>query len=232
MITLHKFGPQFGLPDPSPFVQKAEVLLKISGVPFKTSSGDLRRAPKGKMPFIEEDGKLIGDSTLIRLFVEQKYGVDFDRHLSPLEKGTAWAVEKMLEDNLYWATVNERWMDDENFEKGPNHFFDRAPALIRPLLIPMIRRKVRKNLFAHGLGRHTKAEITALAARAIEATSLVLGDKTYLMGSQKCGADATAYAFIAANLTPFFKSELRVVTEKYPNLVSYCERMKREFYPQ
>jgi hypothetical protein len=28
MITLYAFGPAFGLPDPSPFVTKAEVLLK------------------------------------------------------------------------------------------------------------------------------------------------------------------------------------------------------------
>lgn len=231
MITLYTFGPQFGLPDPSPFVQKTEVLLRISGVPFKTSSGDLRRAPKGKMPFIEEDGKLMGDSTLIRLHLEKKYGVDFDKHLTPLQKGTAWAVEKMLEDNLYWATVYERWLDDDNFDRGPRHFFDRAPAPLRPLIAKMVRRIVRKNLHAHGLGRHTNAEIIALASRAIEATANVLGNNTYLMGDQKCGADATAYAFIESNLTPLFKSELRPVTQKYPNLVAYCERMRKEFYP-
>lgn len=232
MITLHTFGPQFQLPDPSPFVQKADVLLKISGIPFKTCIGNLRRAPKGKMPFIEEDGKLLGDSTLIRLHLEQKYGVDFDKHLTPLQKGTAWAVEKMLEDNLYWATLNERWMDDDNFNKGPRHFFDAAPVLIRPIIVTTIRRLVRKNLYAHGLGRHTNQEITALAARTIEATANVLGDNTYLMGAHKCGADATVYAFTAANLTPHFRSELRTATQKYPNLVAYCDRMKREFHPQ
>jgi glutathione S-transferase len=231
MITLHVFGPQFGLPDPSPFVHKAEVLLKLSGVPFKVCTGDLRRAPKGKMPFIEEDGKLMGDSTLIRLHLEQKHGVDFDKSLTSLQKGTAWAVEKMLEDNLYWAVVNERWLNDENFDKGPRRFFDAVPAMIRPIIVPMVRRTVRKNLHAHGLGRHTNAEIVALASRAIEATANVLGDNTYLMGTQKCGADATVYAFIASVLTPFFKSELRPVAQRFPNLVAYCDRMQREFYP-
>jgi hypothetical protein len=32
VITLHTFGPAFGLPDSSPFVTKADVLLKLSGV--------------------------------------------------------------------------------------------------------------------------------------------------------------------------------------------------------
>jgi hypothetical protein len=34
MITLKGFGPAFGLPDPSPFVTKVEMLLKMAGLPY------------------------------------------------------------------------------------------------------------------------------------------------------------------------------------------------------
>ncbi len=34
MITLCTSGPMFGLPHPSPFVIKADVLLKMSGVEY------------------------------------------------------------------------------------------------------------------------------------------------------------------------------------------------------
>ena len=52
MITLAAFGPAFGLPDPSPFVIKVEILLKIAGQPYgkDTSMRAFRRAPKGKVP--------------------------------------------------------------------------------------------------------------------------------------------------------------------------------------
>ena len=48
MITLYTFGPMFELPDPSPFVMKAEVLLKmgelaLSGVYVAVSTS----SPKG-----------------------------------------------------------------------------------------------------------------------------------------------------------------------------------------
>jgi len=231
MITLETFGSMFGLPDPSPFVTKADVLLKMSGVPYQSSTGHFRDAPKGKMPFIVEGGKKLGDSTFIRLLLEQKYGVDFDKHLSANEKGIAWTVEKMLEDNLYWAIVHARWLIDDNFYKGPVHFFDDAPAFIRPLIVSMVRRTVRRNLHGQGLGRHSTAEIATLANKAIDALAAILGDKPYLMGAHKCGADATAFAFTLSMLCPLFDTPIRTHAETHKNLVAYCDRMQQEFYP-
>jgi glutathione S-transferase len=230
MITLQTFGPMFGLPDPSPFVTKADVLLKISGLPFQTKAGNFREAPKGKMPYIEEEGIKIGDSTLIRLHLEKKHAVDFDKHLSPGDKGIAWAVEKMLEDNLYWAIVRARWMDDANFAKGPSNFFRSIPAPIRPLMTAMIRRKVRGNLHSQGLGRHSLSEVAELANRATDALAAVLGDKPYLMGANKCGADATAFAFGAGVLCPLFDTPIQTHAAKHQNLVAYCDRLRKEFY--
>lgn len=231
MITLHTFGPMFGLPDPSPFVTKADVLLKMSGLPFRTVIGNLRKAPKGKMPYIDDDGVGIGDTTLIRLHLEKNYGIDFDQHLSPAEKGISWSVEKMLEDNLYWALLHARWVDDANFKRGPERFFDLAPALIRPVIVAMVRRQVRKNLRAHGLGRHTDAEIVMLANRSIDALAAILGDKPYLMGTKPCGADATALAFVASVLTTHFETPIRLYAEGHKNLASYRDRLMVEFYP-
>ena len=73
MITLHTFGPMVGRPDPSPFVTKAAVLLKLSGLPANTVIGDLRKAPKGNLPNLEDDGKVMGDSTLMRLHLDGKH---------------------------------------------------------------------------------------------------------------------------------------------------------------
>jgi hypothetical protein len=47
IITLHTFGPYFGLPDPGPFVMKVMLLLKFAGLPYKEKPGGLARAPKG-----------------------------------------------------------------------------------------------------------------------------------------------------------------------------------------
>src|SRR5215467_6184299 len=102
MITLYTFGPAFGLPDPSPFVTKAEILLKMAGLPYRTDTTGFRNAPKGKLPFIDDDGERIADSTFIRLHIEKKYGFNFDGGLDQEHRAIAWAFEKLAEDNLYW----------------------------------------------------------------------------------------------------------------------------------
>ena len=89
MITLYTFGPAFGLPDPSPFVTKAEVLIKMSGLPYRTDTKGFPTAPKGKLPYIDDDGTIIADSTFIRMHLERKYRIDFDQGLSPAERGVA-----------------------------------------------------------------------------------------------------------------------------------------------
>ena len=232
MITLFTFGPAFGLPDPSPFVTKAEVLLKLSGLPCKTSTRGLRGAPKGKLPYIDDDGVIVADSTLIRLHLEERHGIDFDKGLSPAEKGVAWAFEKLCEDHLYWAVVHSRWMDRANFDQGPRRFFDIAPAPIRPLVIWAIRRRVRRDLHGQGLGRNERAEIEKLAMRGIGAIADQLGDKPYLMGMAPCGADATTFAWVLSILCPRFETPLRHAAGQRANLVAYRDRGLRQWFPE
>jgi len=50
VITRYTFGSDFGLPDPSPFVTKAEVLLKMAGLPYRTTCPDSGRRPRAKLP--------------------------------------------------------------------------------------------------------------------------------------------------------------------------------------
>jgi len=232
MITLYTFGPAMGLPDPSPFVTKAEVLLKLSGLPYKTDSTGFKKAPKGKLPYIVDDGTVVADSSFIRRHLEKKHGIDFDKGLSAAERGTAWAFEKLCEEHLYWGIVQARWMDDANFDAGPRAFFDRAPAPLRPLVIRMVRRQVGKSLHAQGFGRHTDAEIAELCARDLIAISDFLGSKPYLMGANPCGADATLFSFLAGALCDRFKTPIRDAAAGKANLVAYCQRGFQQWFPE
>lgn len=231
MITLFGSGRNFGLPDASPFVTKAEVLLKMSGLPYRFEKMSFSRAPKGKIPYIEDDGVLLGDSTLIRLHLEDKYGVVFDDGLTDCERAVSWAFEKMVEEHLYFAIVHARWIDRAEFDKGPRRFFDTVPAVARPIAIVMVRRMVRRQLHEHGMGRHSHEEITRLAIRDLNAIDAFLEGKSWLMGEKPCAADASVWSMVAGLLTPHFDNPLRHHGEGLPNLVAYRDRGMARWFP-
>lgn len=230
MIKLFAFGPGFGLPDPSPFVMKGELLLKMAGLPYEVDTRGFNRAPKGKLPYIDDDGVIVADTFLIRSHLEQRHGIDFDGGYDARSRATAFAVEKMLEEHLYFALVHERWIKIENFKRGPASFFKGVPALVRPLVQRMVRGQVRKTLHGHGLGRHSEAEIVAMACADLDALSALIGERPCLLGDRPCGTDATVLAFVAGTLCDRFDTPVRTHAEKLTNLVAYRDRWMAHYY--
>jgi glutathione S-transferase len=231
MITLYGSGPMFGLPDPSPFVVKAEMLLKISGVPYKKAQMSFSAAPKGKIPYIEDKGRFLGDSHFIRRHLEQDYKIDFSGGYDARTLAVGWAIERMLEEHLYFLNVHSRWMDDGNFEKGPRQFFDDAPAPIRPVVRTMIRRKVGKMLKGQGLGRHTEAERLELAQGDIDCVETLISGGGYALGATPCATDATVFPFLLSAAAPYFNSQAGDYIRTRPKLVTYLARMEAAYFP-
>ncbi|WP_257448998.1 glutathione S-transferase family protein [Archangium lipolyticum] len=231
MITLACTGSQFGLPEASPYVTKTEIHLRMAGLAYKKVPAMPNASPKGQLPFIEDAGELVADSTFIRAHIERKYGVDLDAGLDPVQRAQAWAIERMLENQLGWVSTWFRFMVPENFEKGPSHWFDGAPEAMRGQLRKGLLESVGTNLRAVGVSRHAPEEIAGLGERSLSALSSLLGDKPFLFGERPTGTDAVAFSILAGMLTPFFDSPLRRKAEGYANLTAYTARMMARFYP-
>lgn len=231
-LTLYTTRAGFGLPDTSPFVIKTDVQLKMAGLAYDKESTIPPRAPNGKLPFIDDHGEVVSDSTFIRAHIECKYGVDLDHSLNAYQRAQAWDIERLLEDHLYFAMVWFRWIDPENFAKGPAHFADEAPEEQRAQLCRELQARKMAELQAQGLGRHSPGKIAELAGRSIDALAQLLGEQPYLMGASPSGVDATALGVLASTATPFFDTPLRHAVEARPNLVAYIARMMRRYYPE
>ena len=231
MITLYGAGEGFGLPEISPYVTKTEVQLKMAGLAYERARSWPQDAPKGQLPFIEHEGERIGDSTFIRLHLEDAFGLDFDEGLDARQRAEAWAVERMAENHLCWAVAYFRWLVPENFEKGPAHFFDDVPEPMRESLKAEILAQTEAGMRANGVARHSEPEIVAMALKSLASLSAILGDRAYLMGSRPCGADATVFAVLAALYTPYFPCQLRTAALRFANLTAYCDRLMALFYP-
>ena len=228
MITLYGFGPFCGLPDGSPFVLKVMTLLNFAGVDYREERSTYSRAPKGKLPFIDDDGRIVADSTFIRWHIEKTRGIDFDRHLTAEQRAIAWAVEKMCEDHLYWLMVRDRWLDDGNFARGPAKFFESVPSPVRPFAQWLVRRKIANRLHLQGAGRYSADEAARLSAQAVETLAALIDDKPYLFGDAPCAADAAVFSFLA---WPISQSSLRDAVESRANLVAYRDRIMQKYFP-
>ena len=229
MITLYGFYPALGLPDGSPFVMKAEILLRMAGLAYKKNS-ELApdQGPKGKLPVIDDGDERVPDTTFIRAHIERKYGFDFDQVLDKTERAEAWAIERMLEDHIYWAGVYMRWAIPENFEKGAARFFDGLPEAVRD----GAKARVLGYLQGQGLGRHTTDEVVWLADRSLGALSALLGKRAWLMGDAPCGADATMTGILGMILTQALDTALRRRAIGYANLAAYVDRAIPHFFPE
>ena len=234
MITLYHFGPFRGLPDPSPFCLKVDAYLRMAGLEFTSSPGaaNLRKAPKGKLPFITDDGRTIADSAFIIAYLKERYGDPLDGHLDREQKAIAHAFIKMMDEDLYWCLIHSRWMDDNVWPAVREEFFEKLPFPMRTVIFAMVRRQVRKSLYLQGNGRHSDAERLEIAKQDLNALSVFLGDKPYFFGDRPSTLDAAAYAFLAEIIVPPLEFPLREYACACANLVSFCNRIRGKYYCQ
>jgi glutathione S-transferase len=204
----------------------------MAGLAYEKRQANPAQGPKGQIPFIDDDGRLVGDSAFIRMHIEREYGVDLDQGLTPLERATAFAIELAIDRELAPAVTYFRWMVPETFEKGPALFFNQVPPEQREAFKREMVERVRASFLARGIGRHTETEIAMLAQRSFDALELFIGEKSFLMGEEPCGADAFVFATLAAAMTPFFDTPVRDDAISRPRLVSYVTRMMDRFFPE
>ncbi len=232
MITLHQFAPVWGLPNASPFCMKVENYLRMANLPYRTQTVfNPAKAPKGKLPYITDGTHTVADSGFILDYLKTTYGDGLDAHLTAAERAQALALQRLLEEHLYWCAVYDRWAVDGNWALVQPAFFGALPPGVRGLVARLARRGQLRELHGQGIGRHTAGEIYALGNTDLTALSHALDDKTYLLGDRPTSLDAIAYAFVANLVSVPLSSPLTRHARMLQNLVLYAERMKQRYYP-
>lgn len=231
MIKLFIFPPCWGMPSSSPFCIKVEAYLKMAGFSYETvHMSDPRKGPKGKLPFIEHEGKRMGDSHLIINYLEQCRQTPMDAHLSDGQKALSLITRRMLDEHLAWVIIYMRWAPEKNAKIIKNTFFATIPKLIRGFLFRRIRRYMLQSIRLQGISRHSVEEICSLAKEDIQALSVLLGNNTYFFGDAPSTLDAVAYAYLASIIHAPIESPIKRFTLEQTNLVNLCERIDAQYF--
>ena len=232
MIKLYSFGENFSVIDPSPFVLKVDAYLRMANIEYETIATleNLKNSPKGKLPFIDDNGVLIGDSQLIIEHLKRNSAQDLDRQLTAQQRAICYLVTKSLDENLYFILVYSRWCRDDSWPQIKQAFFANLPFPIKQIVPNMLRKKAIKGLHGQGIGRHSNSEIQRMLKQNLQSLSDLLADKQYFVTDQPCSLDACAFAFLAAFILVDLDNPYNDIARQYSSLVDYCNRIQQQYY--
>lgn len=207
---------------------KVELYLRMAGVAYKTQETlDLRRAPKGKLPWIESEGHAYADSQQIVEYLEKEHGsrvpgvaaTDHDLH----------ALRRTTEEGLYFAIVYFRWLNEPSWEQTRQLYFGSLRRPLRDMASLVGRRALGKQLRAQGYGRHRPDEVLARGAADLDALAARVPQKLWLHGDSPGLLDAVCYAFVANIIELPIETPLKEHALGLRTLVDHAHRMRSKF---
>jgi glutathione S-transferase len=230
-ITLFQFRPMFGVPNLSPFCCKLETWLRIARIPYDVVESDPRKAPKGKLPFIEDGGVRLGDSSLIIDHLKRTRGVDPDARLDAGQRTTALLVQRTLEEHYAFVTLYTHFIRPEGWQHT-RATFDPVPVIIREVVQRMVRGRMRKILWTQGILRHSDEDIIEAGLDDWRAVLAVMSGGPFFFDDQPTGTDAIVFGALATTVLTPIESPIRDLMKSDPRCVAYAERMLAKFFPE
>jgi glutathione S-transferase len=233
MIILYQLARTWGIPNPSHFCVKVETYLRITKLPYEIIETLPLKAPRGKLPYILDDGRIVSDSRIILNYLKIRYGDLDEGILTSEQKGIAISLQRLLEEHLYWISMATRWRYTEvNWQTNKQAIFGGLSPVARSLAATLYLIKINSQIKGQGIGRLTFEEMFALGQEDICCLADVLGSKPYFMGNTPTSLDATAYGILVNTLACPIESPLKEYALSHQNLSAYCQRMQAEFFPE
>jgi len=231
-IKLFQFPRRFGIPNLSPFCCKLETWLRIAGVPYEiVETPDPRKGPKRKLPFIEDSGVRIADTSIIIDHLKRTRDVDPDARLDASQRATALLVQRTLEEHYAFVVAYTHLVRDE----GGRHTrarSDSVPSIVRPLVIRTVQKQIKNLLWQQGILRHADKDIIESGVRDWRAVLAVMSDGPFFFGGEPTSVDAIVFGTLATSVLTPVESPIRDFLRSQPACVAYAERMRERFFPE
>ncbi|KAK7456551.1 hypothetical protein BaRGS_00039349 [Batillaria attramentaria] len=228
-VILHQIGRGPYAPSMTPYAVKLETYLRMAKIPYQNCH-DMKPSGKGKWPWVEYNDDKVSDSALCITYLNRVRGVDLNSRLTPAERATALAFQRLAEDSLYWVLLVQRWVHEPSMEFFRACFgvFFVSRIFLRWIFMP----KMKKYAWSQGLGRHSRDEVLDIARENFKALADFMGQKKFLMGDEPCETDCTVFGMLSQVYWQCpGQTVATIFKEEFPTLVAYCERMRSKFWP-
>ncbi len=218
----------------SPFVEKVIRGLELKKLDYEVfeprSPMDIASAnpTTGKMPAVEIDGERGYDSTFILRRLDELAPEPPLLSGDPVTAAKQRQLEDWADEAFYWYTMAFRWTP-KNASATANQILGNLPLLLRPFVVPIVRRKITAMTKAQGMGRLPEDVLQREYVGCLEDLEQILGDHEFFFandGDTPSVADLAVYGQLTMadnEVTP----ETRRAVRDRPGLVEYMKRVKR-----
>jgi glutathione S-transferase len=221
MLTLYSYPPLFGVADNNGYGLKVYAFLKLARVPFTHEHiFDASKAPRGQLPYIVDDGDVVGDSGTIIKHLTGKYRLSIDAALTQAQRTQDLLVTRMLDD-LYWVMSYSRWKDERYWPKFRDALKREHPQLSDEGLLKAKEFNAQRYYYA-GIGRYDPNAAIARGLADLAAIADLIPARGYVHGDTPTGIDAALYGFIANIYFYDIDTPLKQFVVAHDNIVRHC----------
>lgn len=230
MITLYSYPELFGVADNNGYGLKIVAFLRLAGLPFAHRHVvDTSAAPRGQLPYIDDDGEIVGDSEAIIAHLTRKYGVTLDAGLTLAQRDTALLVTRMLDD-LYWVMSYSRWKDAAFWPAFSAALRREHPDITDETLVKAREYNAQRYHF-QGIGRYAPEAVYARGLADLQVLAHLVPAQGYVFGPTPSSLDAAIYGFIANIHFYAIDTPLRLFVAEHGNLVRHCRAIHEAIAP-
>jgi glutathione S-transferase len=221
MLTLYSYPPLFGVADNNGYGLKVYAFLKLAGVPFTHEHiFDAAKAPRGQLPYIVDDGDVVGDSGTILNYLTEKYRLTIDAALTQAERTQNLLITRMLDD-LYWVMSYSRWKDERYWPQFRDALKREHPQISDEGLMKAREFNAQRYYYA-GVGRYDPDAAMARGIADLAAIADLIPARGYVHGDTPTSIDAGLYGFVANIYFYDIDTLLKQYVVAHDNIVRHC----------
>jgi glutathione S-transferase len=230
MIRLYSYPALFDVADNNGYGLKVFAFMRLAGLAFTHEHiFDASAAPRAQLPYLIDDGQIVGDSETIIAHLIGRYGLTIDQALGPRERNVSFLVTRLLDD-LYWVMSYSRWKDERYWPAFRSALMREHPSLSEENLVKAREYNFRRYHY-QGIGRY---EPDAAYARGLADLGLLadlVPASGYVHGAHPTSIDAGIYGFLANIYFYEIDTPLKQFLCARQNLVRHCMAIHQAIAP-
>jgi glutathione S-transferase len=202
--------------------------LKLARLPFEQRPVNMLKLkqlnPKRQLPVVTIDGANVPESSQIFQRIEGLKPGSLTAGLDARGIAEAWLWKEFADTALYPFVLATRWADDRGWAVVREKFFASAPALLRPIVAPSVRKGVLKSIVERDFLRAGLPALYERMGRVLDDLDARAPEQGFWIGASVSVGDLALFGHLHSLRLPLTPWQAEVVARR-SRLSRYLDRV-------